>query len=513
MGVKVVEARPVADAVRNLLCSHANTSDAATANVPKVQNWIDAHDYRYQLYFPAGEAAFAGTHFDHTLKIPAYSGFKMGGAGMAFPNGATGLSSVGSYIRQKASQTRTDFDGTTNKLTSSGSGTTCVLTGRATVAKDANNSIYISDGTNVTPGWYGIPSCTPGPSGTGTLTLDRSWCTGAVTDGAGWYVPEIIQNGGCLSVHNDLTFLYRYDPVAEAAYSGSACYHILTNTGAGPPVGKHKFYNCAFGFAEAGILHGRYMVGVDATTETWTGSTDDHGDTTEDYGCFYSNLRNCMVMNNAQSVGHDSHGAQAQNITNAFIQANAGGRINVYGLKGLAGSTGTQDLFDIGPGYQGIEDECNAFGGSTDRGNCRNPGLVKTRWTGFNKIGRFNFFGYACHRNTTHDSHPVVDIQSQATVLIDSCVFNTGSARGLWAQSIRVKQGGSAFYTPRVTVRNVLFASGVEPAETIHSDSDDGIFIDFYGCNDLAQAKWPDKTYLTGTGYVVWNGSAWVLES
>lgn len=73
------------------------------------------------------------------------------------------------------------FDGTTIKFSSAGATTVMTLTGyTGSSANDPGNTIQITGGTNATAGIYEIISAT-----STTITVDRNWCTGACTNGAG----------------------------------------------------------------------------------------------------------------------------------------------------------------------------------------------------------------------------------------------------------------------------------------------------------------------------------------
>lgn len=72
------------------------------------------------------------------------------------------------------------FDGTTVKMTSSGTTATVTLTGHTGVAADVGNVVNVTGGTNATAGLYEITAAS-----STTWTLDRNWCSGAVTNGAG----------------------------------------------------------------------------------------------------------------------------------------------------------------------------------------------------------------------------------------------------------------------------------------------------------------------------------------
>lgn len=94
--------------------------------------------------------------------------------GGGFKAGATGTD----YSQQNAAQVA--LDGAVIYATAGGASSTVTLNGVTGLAAHVGNVVQFTGGTNVTAGFYEITGYTAG-----SWTVDRNWCTGAVTDGAG----------------------------------------------------------------------------------------------------------------------------------------------------------------------------------------------------------------------------------------------------------------------------------------------------------------------------------------
>jgi hypothetical protein len=271
MGVKIINGTTMNDAVASFRLTN-NSTASRVVNLAALQAKIDSGAPVYPYFFPGAASGTGGFWFSDTIQIPAASGMAWHGVGGAdSPSGIGGGPGYGSRINLYALDgtgggnyndvNATRFDGSTKKLTSSGAGTTMIVTGRATVLlTDKYNSVYITGGAGVLRGWYGIVDVSEGISGVGTWTLDRAWCTGTVTDGTGFYCPAIVHDKSWGLDLQGLIFSFRqFAGGSSADGNGSVCYHIATQSTSGSANGKQRFTNCSFAYADVGVLNGRFM--------------------------------------------------------------------------------------------------------------------------------------------------------------------------------------------------------------------------------------------------------------
>ena len=121
--------------------------------------------------------------------------------GGGFKTGASGTD----YSQQDAAQYAL--------TTVTSAGETVVMTHASAAAVMVGNICYVVSGTNATVGWYEIISVNVGVD----ITVDRDWCTGAVTNGA-------VNVGGAFLLGGTLS-----DEFTEALVAGNTI-HVKTGT-------------------------------------------------------------------------------------------------------------------------------------------------------------------------------------------------------------------------------------------------------------------------------------------
>jgi hypothetical protein len=157
--VLVVTGGPKADVVKSFGLVSGD-KDHAAANRTKLQAKLDAGPAIYPWFFPGVASSAEAIHFDNTLILPGDSGRAWTGGGQAGLGSPGGV--LGSRLILRAGSSGGDVHATTfddmsmNTLTSEGAVAAITVIGRDVVASDQYNSVYVSDGTNVLPGWYGI---------------------------------------------------------------------------------------------------------------------------------------------------------------------------------------------------------------------------------------------------------------------------------------------------------------------------------------------------------------------
>jgi hypothetical protein len=185
-----------------------NPPSAVSNNVVKLQAFLDAGWPQYPLYFPGAAAQNQSDYiFTNTIVIPSNTGWRFCGMGYGTPSGTAGDDFMTSFTMRGSSYARQFGKNGQNYLTSSQAGAFCDVPSAyySVQPTDKYQAVEITDGTNATPGWYGIdtgPNVVSNGSFTGSAS---SWTLGGgalyqsntvgVTTGAG----TCSQNSSCLA--------------------------------------------------------------------------------------------------------------------------------------------------------------------------------------------------------------------------------------------------------------------------------------------------------------------------
>jgi hypothetical protein len=503
---------PTIDAASEFGLVHTtDTQVVGEANRAALQAKIDAGaPYNKYPWFFASPGGLTQQYYrvENTIIMrPLHGGRLWHSNGVGIPDG-TGNSWTAGFCNRSLA-IRTVFDGSNKKLTSAGTTRVVTATGRSVVASDQYNSVYISGGANVTAGWYGVEAV---DTSAGTWTLDRNWCTGAVTDGQATYVPTLIRDHGRGNVYRGLIFTaYRVptDYTQNPTNKGSIGLHLATSQisvsgNLKCNTGKHLIENCAFEGYEVPVLCGRHLAQWKSSATKWVGDTDGHADTITVRNVQFARCSSGLVTRNNQSVVHRADGITVNSLAGHVFHFDSGGRLVASNIHLQSGSL-TQPLGILRIGtFAGREAfPCVIRGVSFDGGNsCPNPQLLLTDWEamGPNVVGSVVFDGVSLNRAPAHaDNIPLIDAQGKLSITVRN--LSRGNA-GIWNGSIRLQQASEAATVPYVLLQCCDIDSD-DPEDVLHSDCDPGATIEFIGCRSgLDGELLMNGRYIVGTGWV-----------
>jgi len=440
---------------------------------------------RYPLSMPGGTGAYTAYFIDDTLVLPADSGRAWVGAG--FTKYGESSNTRGAQIVLRAMNERTAFDGTTNRLETSGASATVTVVGRAVTTRDQYNSVQITGGSLATTGWYGIASVHVGNN---TWTLDRNVTSGTSTNIQGVYCPELVRNHGLGTIHRGLYFSARR--LQDDTNIGGVGYHIATNQiSSGVNTGNHSFEHCSFNYFHTGMLLGHDMANYGGSS--YAGSGDNHCDNLKCWHNWFSNCNNCFVFRNQQSVCHEIISTRASELNGTVFHFDAGGDLKAIGVEVNGdGSGSVQRLLYLGPLTGGTYSPYVISGFRFDGGNStRNPQLVKTDYASQELNPMVILENGFINRAATHDSVPLVDIQSRVLLR----VHNVG---GFWADSVRLNAGASST-KPHVVFDGCMFSSSLTNPQDVIDETNGiaGATVVFRGCCKSTGEPFTDAVYTT----------------
>ena len=474
-------------------------------NRSELQAWLDDTQFRkYPLYWPGGALDKKHYLFDRTITIPATAGLKWSGMGLQDPDGYAG-SDAGSFLCLRASSYATTFDGTSNlRLVSSGASTVCTVHGRATVAEDLYNSVYISGGTNATAGWYGITAVTPGASGTGTWTLGGSgsptanWCSGAVTNGTGYYCPALIANKAYGMVVEGLAFTHKV--LSGDSVGGQVLWHNLTTdeTGGTAPAGHQTvFRDCSFGNADVAILDGTDMAGAfgNGAVTNWVNSDGLHADTNTLHSCIFSNIKACLYQRCSNGVWQDWQAIRVANLNGDVFRFDTGGKLNADTLW-ISGGSGRQNVLYLGPRVNSNMNPFIVRNVSFDGATVHPQLLVTDAGASFGATVTFDggIIDAVDITPTVLDDYYLVDVDGDLTLTIRDMVGpNTASAvEPFWEGCMRFTAGTGTVLIERCQISIADPEDMIDEANTVA-----GWEFTFRDCYDGNYEAIPDSTYTT----------------
>lgn len=463
----------------------------ADDNSLALQTAADAGSTRsqYPWQIPGATGTYKSFFIDRTLVLPADSGRAIIGAGFT-KYGESG-NTRGSQLVLRAMNEATTFDGTTNRLETSGASATVTVVGRTVLASDQYNSVEITGGTLATTGWYGITSV---DTGANTWTLDRTVTSGASTNIQGYYCPAMIRNHGVGTHHEGLYFSSKR--LTGDTPIGQVGYHIATNNiSSGANTGSHTFLNCSFNHFENAILIGRDLRQFGGAHQE-TGWTDNHADHLTMLHTWFGSCEQCIHFRNQQSVCHNIVGTRASELAGTVFFFNSGGKLNATGVEVSGAASGyPQRILYVGANHAPENNPFHISGFSFDGGNStRNPQLVVTSgiWgSDTSKVGMAVFENGILNRASTHDSMYLVDIQGRFHLTLRNIARGN---TGIWANSIRLREGTSG-RRPHMIVEGCVLDITTNPEEILDSSSSSGVTIDFYGCVKNDGTPITDKRY------------------
>lgn len=469
-----------------LTASNSITQGQATSNQTSLQAKIDAapSGQKYPWYFSPQEVlthtGYRRIGLVHTLVIPpGLGGRTWCSQGVGTQQGSGNLYTSTLQLDARQTYVKTTFDGTTNKLTSSGAGATVIVTGRTVDDRlDLDGSVYISGGTGVTAGWYGIASVNEGAN---TWTLDRNWCSGLVTNGTGYYMPDMIRDYAKGNVYQSLRFVGAGDdPVLKQGVVG---LHFYGYPGVGAVNGaKAELDKVLIDKFEVGILCGRHLAeynGSNSSDQTWAGKGDNNADHLVVKHSTISNCKSAFVSRNEQSVGHTFEKVRVEECE-TFIDAEAGGKIfgNHIHLEGPDFTKPYHRLLKIGRG----QNEGTAFFSFRDTSmdqSCWNPQLVVSDWSDLQTIGLVIIDGCKIQRLPTSNL-PLVDIHGGITLILTNISMGESgiTKKGrLMAGDLKLRDGPNGVKC-HVIIQNSWLGEN-DMRELINDDSTAGHTIDF----------------------------------
>jgi hypothetical protein len=510
--VLIVNGTTMNDVVTSFAVLKSNET-AATANREILQSRLGSGAAVYPWYWPGPASTSQSIYIDDTLLTPKHTARRWSGLGLCAPGGTGGGSVLGSRLCLRATTYKVTFDGATKKLTSSGAGATVTVTGREVTSRDVFNSVLITDGMNVTPGWYGIVSVTPGASGSGVWTLDRAWCTDAVTDGEGSYCPAIVADRGFGASYEGMSFTHLKTTNPLDA-SGFVCFHALSQTGGAINTGNQHFTDCSFGYAQVGLLIGLDMAGayhdVYSSVEAYPGWNAGQGQTVKIDHCLFGKCATAIYCRNQQAVHHEVSHVDCD-VTDAAFRFDAGGKLTASSVHLTGSAAGSsQCLLKLGRKISVGSGPFIISGVSFDGGgNTRNPQLVVTDWAGQPQRATIAINGANISRNSAAtDDLPLIDVQAACRIrLRDAEVFDSQGDRGIWPASIVLKQGEDSSYRPHVLIEGCALEVTSDPADIVkHAECDAGCTVEFIGNCTPEGAPLRNGRYVTGQGeYGAWD--------
>lgn len=514
MPIKPVGSKPRFDVLRTVkLVQEYQTGYAL--NRSKLQAWLDSTDFRqYPLFWPGGYADKKHHLFDSTITIPTAAGLRWEGMGLQDPDGYSG-NDTGSFICNRGDNNATTFDGTSVKLTSSGAGTTCIVVGRTVTARDLYGAVKITGGTNVTAGWYGITAVNTGSNtwtlsgvATGGTPTTVNWCTGAVTDGTGFYSPTLVQNKAYGFTADGLSFTGK---VLQAdTLGGQVLWHNLSSTQAGASPGGHQtvFRNCGFGNANVGVLGGVDMAGAYGEeyagwTSEWVGRTATHADTDIFQNCIFSNLKTAYYRRNQNGVWASFRDCRFSNVQQEVFRFDAGGQLSADTLWISGTGSGTrQCLLTLG---RGVSSNMNPFllskvffDHATDH-----PQLLVAKLDGASQGDASVVIDGAKvdaidETSTVLDDYPLIDIAGGVALTLRGIVGpNTaGSTLPFWAGCMKLNAGFNG-YKPTVLLDRCQINLSDPTTMVDEANSVSGCKVIFRDCYKNDYTLHTNQTYTT----------------
>lgn len=472
-----------------------NNQAAAALSRATLQEKIDSKTHHaYPWFFPA---ALGGTsqnmpyHINDSLVLPEDTGRQFEGAGRYLASSQNGTLRS-SYLCLRAWTFQTIFDGAARKLTSSGPSNVVTVTGRSVAARDRYNTVHITGGTNVTPGYYGIESV---DTRNNRWILDRNWCTAAVANGAAKYVPAMVTDMGAGRVWKSLGLSFKQlpsDPV-----DGTVCYHVASSYGPDNrrSTGYQHFTDCGFFWGEVGILNGRYLNHADPFDlnrfeSSWTGITDDQSDNLVTDSCFFVGKVG-VYANNSLSLIHTHHNMRCQ-ISNSVFFFAAGGKLRADGIE-INGATGKQCVLTLGPmAYENNVNMFNVQNVSFD-GNTSRPQLIFGRSQNMTQTPNITIGHVSMFSQSPDSDLPRVDIDGRAMITLHHITgWAAKGSTGIPSGSLRLK-ANAAGYRPTVTISHSLLGSS-NPADLLHAESDAGTVVVLGPGNYLNDGTLVDET-------------------
>lgn len=484
-----VASAPRYDVTASFKIPCGNQSAAATSRATLQNSIDDGTLHSHPWFFPA---ALGGTsqnmpyHINDTLVLPEDTGRQFEGVGRHLGTSDNGTLRT-SFLCLRQWTFQTIFDGSTNKLTSSGASAVVTLVGRTVADRNRYNTVHISGGANVVPGWYGIESVDVANN---RWTLDRSWCTGAVTDGQGTYKPSIVTDLGAGRVWKSLGFSARQlinDGPEGSPVSGLVNYHLASSYAPDDrrSTGYQHFTDCGFYWADIGILCGRYLNHEDPfdlskVGSSWIGDSDDQSDNLTTDACFFVG-KVAVYANNRLSLIH-THRAMRCSISDSVFFFAAGGKLRADGIE-INGETGKQCILTLGRwAYELNVGEFNIQNVSFD-GNTANPQLLYGRSQTLTQSPQVTIGHVAVFDKDAATALPRVDIDGSAFIHLHH-IGGWASGVGIPAGSLLLR-ANAAGYRPTVMIDYSLVGDA-DPGDLLHADSASGARVIFGTGNRLS---------------------------
>lgn len=476
-----------------------NSASSGAANSTALQGANDSGSQVRNWFLRGGNGDTRPYYFSRTVTL---TGIGRAWEGLGRHAWATGTIDYSSILLMSADDAATSFNGTTITATAtSATNSVLTVTGRTVHASDLYNSIKITGGTHFTTGWYTITAVN---TTSNTWTLDRNCTDGSAASAMqGRYCPELIQNAGGGHRHIGLNFEGKKNSSASAA--GAIGYHVLTGAQVAPPgtyiTGQHYFESCSFMNFDYALLCGAGMAKFGEAANSWHGRTDNFADTIVLNHVTFYNVVDAIVVRNYQSVDHIATAVHAY-LTGSLYRFDAGGKLFAQGIE-LAGDSGYQRILTLGGGVNSNNGPYKVSGFSFD-GATRNPQLIVTEFTNLtaNMVCNVTFEDGNISRNDAdNDDLYLVDIQSCITLTLRN-IQGTASMNGIWADSIRLRQGpseGGFGRKPLVFIENCRVNVVSSQTEVIdNANSDTGIKVVFRGCHNGRGTVYDDQVFTTG---------------
>jgi hypothetical protein len=488
--------------------SQSPSSSRARTNHSRIMSRIDAlHTYsRYPWQFathPIDEhTGYRRYDFDRTIILPAgYGGRTWRGQGHGTTQGAGNVYTPTFQMSADQTYAKTTFAGTTNsRMTSSGASNVMTFVGRTVVDRfDVDGSLRVTGGTNATAGYYGIVSVDVEDN---TVTLDRNWCTGAVTNGAGYYCPDLIRDYSKANCYESLRFFGTGDDTKAA--KGLVGYHGYGNPGgAGVNTCRHTFRDCYFDGFEVGVLAGRSLsrwgeaFPTNPEEPAFAGSNDNNGDHLVFDTCDFAYCDSAFLNRSSQAVGHTFRTAYV-NECKVFLDVECGGKIFVDGvhLQGPAQTYPWHRLLRLGRAV-GESTNMFTFRDVSMDATCFNPQLVVSDWSSVLSAGSVSIHDVKIQRHA-NSTLPLFDIQGGVMLTLDVVTMGDSGGKGrLMAKDFKLRDGASSTKTYTI-VRNAHLGETLANLVKYPSlDCQAGHVIDFMNCKDYANALVHNKRLTT----------------
>lgn len=370
------------------------------------------------------------------------------------------------------------FNGTSVTASTSGASDTITITGHTVTSSDVGLTLRVTGGTNYTTGTYVVGSVS---TSSNSWTLDRTCSTGngsGLTGSAGGILFKDRCHG---SVYDGLFFsglpLASNSRLVNTAPRASALLQFTTTFNTVNPAKCHV-QNCMFTDADVGILMGTGMVKAWEIASSYTGSTDNHGDTLTATNCFFHGIKTGIYLRTEQSVSHSLRHIQAINFED-LVYVERGGELTLSDVM-VGGSIGS--LIRIG--------KCDSNNGRITLENFgfdANSSSTNMKILKMDDISN-NVFGRVTIRDGLIDSGigtyptPIIEARSGWRVHVQN-------VERLIPGSILCDPGTDS-YRPYVLVENCYLAGLTsdnnrdEQAELIHEDSGANYVVKFRNCSN-----------------------------